>query len=556
MQRYPTLGRWLAGAGTAAVFGTVVLFMMASSRDDDSKDKKDGEIKSGADSWVMYGGDPSRNLVNTKVKGLPANWDVDPKAPVNIKWAADLGSKSYGGPLVAGGKVFVGTNNQKPRQKFLMEGDKKIPLVNEKGKPIDLGVLMCFSEKNGDFLWQQVFFKLAAGQVQDWPLEGLCSTPVIEGDRMYYVSNRCEVVCGGTDGSFHWKLDMIKELGVFPHNIAACSPLLIGDDLWVITANGVNEDHINVPSPKAPSFIRVDKKKGKVTWQDNTPTEHLVKAGKAGAEITENFFKTLVNRGELIQHGQWSNASYGVVEGQAQVVFPGGDGWLYSFDPKTTKLLWKFDCNPKDAKYELGGKGTRSDFIATPVIYKDRVYIGTGQDPEHETGVGHLWCIDMNKRGDVSPELVVNAKVWPPKTKPNPNSAMVWHYGGPIAAKDKGKIDRNYYFGRTMSTCAIHEDLVYAAELGGYIHCLDAKTGQLHWSHFIKASTWSSPYWADGKVYLGDDDGTVHVFAHGKQKKLLAQNDMGRAVRATPIAANGTLYVMTENRLYAIAEKK
>ena len=66
-----------------------------------------------------------------------------------------------------------------------------------------------------DFLWQQVFFKLAAGQVCDWPLEGLCSTPVIEGDRLYYVSNRCEVVCGGTDGSFHWKLDMIKELGVF-----------------------------------------------------------------------------------------------------------------------------------------------------------------------------------------------------------------------------------------------------------------------------------------------------------------------------------------------------
>ena len=61
---------------------------------------------------------------------------------------------------------------------------------------------------------------------------------------------------------------------------------------------------------------------------------------------------------------------------------PGGDGWIYSFDPDG-KLLWKFDCNPKDAEYELGGKGTRSDFIATPVIYKDRVYIGVGQDPEH-----------------------------------------------------------------------------------------------------------------------------------------------------------------------------
>src|SRR5262249_9175073 len=160
--------------------------------------------------------------------------------------------------------------------------------------------------------------------------------------------------------------------------------------------------------------------------------------------------------------GQWSNPAYGVVNGKPQVVFPGGDGWIYSFDPESGKLIWKFDCNPKDAKYELGGKGTRSDFIATPVIYKNQVYIGTGQDPEHEDGVGHLWCIDMTKEGDVSPTLVTDAKVWPPKTKPNPNSAMVWHYGGPADPKKTG---RNYYFGRTMSTCAIHDDLVYAGEL-------------------------------------------------------------------------------------------
>jgi outer membrane protein assembly factor BamB len=323
--------------------------------------------------------------------------------------------------------------------------------------------------------------------------------------------------------------------------------------VFVITANGVDEDHINVPAPRAPSFIKLDRDTGNVLWQDNDPTIRLTQVAKEGDQL--DFFKRLVNRGELIQHGQWSNPSYAVVDCQPQVIFPAGDGWLRAFDPATGKLLWKFDCNPKDAEYELAGKGTRSDFIASAAIYKNRVYIGVGQDPEHNPGVGHLWCIDMTKRGDVSPELVTDYSVWPPKTKKNPDSALVWHYGGPITdPAERKKLRRNYYFGRTMSTCAIHDGLVYAAELKGILHCLDAESGKVYWTHDTESQTWSSPYYADDKVYLGNDGDMVLVFAHGKQKKLLAQNDMGGHVRAAPVAANGVLYVMTENKLYAIAE--
>jgi outer membrane protein assembly factor BamB len=143
--------------------------------------------------------------------------------------------------------------------------------------------------------------------------------------------------------------------------------------------------------------------------------------------------------------------------------------------------------------------------------------------------------------------------VFPPKIKPNPNSAKVWHYGGPA---DVNKVGRNYYFGRTMSTCAIHDDLLYVAELAGYLHCLDAKTGKSYWLYDTKSPVWSSPYWADGKVYLGTDSGSMFVFAHGKEMKMLAENDMDSKVRATPVAVNNTLFVMTENKLFAIANKK
>lgn len=537
----PTCGRTgrrsLAAVLTVALLGgAIVLGGLAnhSAKRTEADDKaSDGE------SWSMYGGTASRNMVNTKVKNLPAEWDITKKE--NIRWSADLGSKAYGGPIVSGGKVFVGTNNQKPR-------DPKFK--DPKGRPIDLGVVMAFNEAKGDFLWQLPFYKLAAGRVMDWPLEGICSTPFVEGDKLYFVSNRCEVVCASTAGKILWKLDMIKDLGVFPHNIASCSPLIIGDKMFVVTSNGVDEGHINVPAPKAPSFLCLDKKDGKVLWKNNFPSAKLLEVPREKDQ--KAFFKRLVNRGELLQHGQWSNPSYAVVQGQQQVIFPGGDGWIYSFEPDRGKLIWKFDCNPKDAFYELGGKGTRSDFIATPVIYDDKVYIAVGQDPEHEVGVGHLWCIDMNKKGDVSPQLVTDDSVFPPKTRDNPNSAMVWHYGG----KADPKTGRNFVFGRTMSTCAIHDGLVYVAELEGHLHCLDAKSGKPYWHHDTKGQTWSSPYWADNKVYLGNDAGSLFVFAHGKEKKVLAENDMDSPVRATPVAANGTLYVMTENKLYAIANKE
>src|SRR5205085_3571754 len=125
-------------------------------------------------------------------------------------------------------------------------------------------------------------------------------------------------------------------------------------------------------------------------------------------------------------HGQWSSPAYAVIGGMPQVIFGGGDGWLYSFRGEATKdgkaeLLWKFDCNPKESKYVLGGRADRNHIIGTPVIYEGRVYVGVGEDPEHGEGVGHFWCIDPTKRGDVSPELAFNVK---DLTKPIPHRRL------------------------------------------------------------------------------------------------------------------------------------
>jgi outer membrane protein assembly factor BamB len=332
---------------------------------------------------------------------------------------------------------------------------------------------------------------------------------------------------------------MMSELGVFPHNLATCAPLLVGDVLFVVTSNGVDEGHIDIPAPGAPSFLALDAGSGKVLWKSNLP-------------------------GKNILHGQWSNPAYTVVRGEPQVIFPGGDGWLYSFAPKSGELLWKFDCNPKSARYTLGGDATRNDFLATPVVWENKLYIGVGQDPEHRKGVGHLWCIDItrkpaNKDRDLSPfsDPKDPNPTFDPTDPRNRDSGLVWHYGGEDNTPDA---PRDWYFCRTLSTCAVHEGLCYEADLDGMFFCFDARTGKVLWSHDLQGDTWSSPYVVDGKVYIGNEKGVIHIFAHGRTKKIVNKIRMGRTARVrTPvIACNGVLYVVSENpcRLWAIAAVK
>jgi outer membrane protein assembly factor BamB len=544
MNSNPLIRRWLLLGATVSVFAAILAFLtltpaptpLGGSALAEEKAKE----KEAARNWALWGGTVQRNLVNLQEKNIAVDWVSAPKKGAkekNILWSVPLGSKAYGGPTISGGKIFIGTNNQVPRDKAIT-GDK--------------GVIMCFREADGSFLWQLVHDKLEAGRVKDWPEEGICSAPVIEGDRIWYVSNRCEVICATTnglaagnvgpfkgekyasknDGDIIWKLDMIEDLGVFPHNLATCSPLIVGDTLFVITSNGVDEGHINIPAPDAPSFLAINKNTGKVLWKDKSP-------------------------GTNIMHGQWSNPVYTVVDEKPMVIFPGGDGIIYAFNPTSGELIWKFDCNPKGAKYFLGGKGTKNDFVCTPVVYKNKLYIGVGQDPEHKKGVGHLWCIDItkkptNKDKDLSPfsDAKDEAPQFDPKDPRNKNSALVWHYGG----ADKDDEERGYRFGRTMSTCAVHEGLCFAADFDGFLYCFDAESGKLHWKHELGQDTWSSPTWIDGNIYIGNESGKMTIVKASKELKIVKEVTMRGKIRATPVAVNGVLYVMTENpcRLWAI----
>jgi outer membrane protein assembly factor BamB len=394
--------------------------------------------------------------------------------------------------------VFVGTNNEKLR-------DPK--------QGGDRGVLMAFRESDGEFLWQQTHVKLESGRANDWPFQGVASSPLVVGDRLYYTSNRGVVFCldingfrdnkndgvqdekltGPNDADVVWSFDMMEEVGSYPHNMSNSSPVMLGDLIFVSTSNGQDESHVHIPSPKAPAIIALNKNTGKLVWEDNSVEDRIL-------------------------HGQWSTPSVGRIGGVEQVVSAQGDGWVRGYEPTTGKKLWEFDTNPKDSVWPR----TRNELIATPVIFQDRVYIGNGQDPEHGEGVGHFYAIDATKRGDIT------------------KTGLIWQY-------DKTR--------RSISTAAIADGLVYIADFSGFLHCLDAMTGKEYWTHDVFAAVWASPFVVDGKVYLGDEDGDIVVMQHGKEKKVLAETNMGSAVYGTVVPAHGALIINNRNQLFSLSIK-
>ncbi len=502
----------------------------------------------------MWGGALDRNMVSGET-GLPdsfrpgkpaTGWESE-VTPLNIKWAARLGTHTLSTPAVAGGKVFIGTNNGTPRNPIL-RGDRS--------------VLMCFNEGDGQFLWQLAApkRKQSGSFAGDFAGLGICSSPAVDGDCVYVVTSRCEVLCLSVDGlakgnrgpfldeaqylaqpidekvsvgpdgaevacipgapvklsaidaDILWGFDMTQQVHSWPHDACDCSILVYGDYLYVGTSNGIDATHRFMVSPNAPSLIVLNKHTGRLVAVDSA------------------------NIGPRVFHGQWSSPSLGVVNGQPLIFYGGGDGFCYAFDarpqpglagqPGSLPLVWWCDCNPADYRVRNGRRipyKTRGDgpceIIATPVFHDNRVYVSIGQDPRHGPGKGCLNCIDATKTGCIS------------------DTGIVWRYRG---------------INRSLSTVSVADGLVYAADFAGTVHCVEAETGQPLWTQDTGAPIWGSTLVADGKVFVGTEGGDLWVLQAGRQPKVLGTVAMDGPVYTTPVAANGVLYVTSEKWLYAV----
>ena len=513
-----------------------------------------------AEDWPQWGGSHGRNMASD-AKNIPLSFgpgkqkddsrQIDLSTARNVKWAIVLGSQTYGNPVVSGGKLIVGTNDAM--------------LKDPRFKKTRGGLVICCDVETGETLWKLVVPRYVVrerGFYMDQMNLGICNSATIEGDRAYVVTGRGEVLCldmngqsDGNDGPFKdegkfmvptgrpaaklnksdadiiWRYDMITALPVRPHDAVSCAALIHGDFVYAGTSNGPDLSHINVPYPDAPSFIVLNKKTGKLVAKDDEKI------------------------GRRVLHGQWSSPSKGQVGDKTLIFFGGGDGLLYAFEPiskapggektATLKKAWSYDCNPRDYRFDAKGKKRLyqrltgparnnvrgdgpSEIIATPVFHNGRVYVATGHDPNHGTGKGMLSCVDA----------ATGKKIW-----------------------DSREVDR------TLSTCSIYDGLLFIADYTGDVHCFDADSGKLHWTHHTDpeygkypfrttSPLWSSTFAVDGKVYLGTERKEMWVFKTSKKKKILRKIPLLDKMSNTPIIAGGVMYVTAGRHLYAVTSGK
>jgi outer membrane protein assembly factor BamB len=474
---------------------------------------------------VRWGGTTSPNMV-AAATGLP-----DDPGNCTPRWEVKLGTHQYSIPTIDRGRVYIGA------------GDAG---VSRPGfTPTGGGIVMCVEQATGQLLWQLASPRYMPGvkppfHFDQWKC-GICSGPVVDGDRVYVVGNRGDILCldrdgqahghagsftnelaymgitncppdnarGPTDGRIIWRYDMLSELGIVPHDVCGSTLLIVGDLLYACTSNGLDDRHKKVPAPLAPTLIVLDKKTGRLVARDDEKI------------------------GQRLFHCNWSSPSAGQVNGRMLIFFGGGDGILYAFEPpvpapdgsvQLLKKVWSYDCNPpayrfrdgQPVPYSLWNRNSPdgpSEIIGTPVCHNGRVFVAIGQSPVHGNGHGCLSCV----------EAATGQKIW-----------------------DSQLVDR------TLATPAIADGLLYLPDTTGNLHCFDAVTGHRYWVHPLGAKCWiASAFVSDGKVYASTEDSVLWVLKHDKALHVLSRTQLkSRAI--TPTAVTGVLYLPTQRGLLAL----
>ena len=468
---------------------------------------------------IVCGAEPRRSA-------LPEPFSAD-----RLLWELELGSHQYTVPRIDGEQIFIGVNDLRIDH----------PAVQPSGG----GILMCREAATGKLIWQLPIPRNMAGNTPPshfghWKC-GVCSQPAVDGDRLFIVGPRGDVLSidrngqadgndgpflddarymgvpsdsdyqlTDTDGDIVWRFDLLEELGVVPHDVCGSSPTQYGDCVYFCTSNGQGHRHATIVNPDAPSLIAVEKATGRLVATDDEP-------------ISAN---TL--------HGQWSSPLAAQFDGRPMIVFGGGDGILYAFEPvdastvadkpRKLKTIWKRDCCPADYRIRDGRplpySGWKnklpdgpSEIISTPAVHAGRVYVAIGQSPIHGPGRGMLSCID------------------------GATGAVVW---------------QNREVDRTLSEAAIHDGLLYLPDYSGKLHCIDAETGKTVWQHDLGGGVWcASATVADGRVFVGTERMAFWVLKAGREKEVFSRGRV-QSMAITTAVGEGTFYLPTQRRIFAV----
>lgn len=270
----------------------------------------------------------------------------------------------------------------------------------------------------------------------------------------------------------------------------ACLDVESGKVLW--TQKGIKLNHEN-----GPGSTPVLWKNRLVIQCDGSDRQSILALDTESGEIAWETPRS----GQLHENPQFKKA-YGTplvvhLNGREQLISPGAN-WLYSYDPETGQELWRLS-------YEVLG----FSIVPRPVFGEGKIFFSTSfLQPE-------LLAVDVT--GD-EPKIAWRCKRQAP-TMPSPL----------LVGKE-----------------------LYMVSERGIMSCLDAETGEDHWTARLGGNFSSSPLFADGKIYVGNRDGQVFVLRPGKTFDLVATNELDSGVMASPVALRESLILRTEESLYRI----
>jgi len=188
-----------------------------------------------------------------------------------------------------------------------------------------------------------------------------------------------------------------------------------------------------------------------------------------------------------------------------RVIVSPASNFCMGYDPKTGKELWR-------VKYPKPGWS----LIAAPVYAHGLVFLSTGYVNQH------LIAFKPEGSGDITANVVWQTKRDAPNT-PTPQ---------------------------------VIGDELYMLSDSGFLTCLDARTGKVHYAERLAGKAYSaSPIVADGKMYFTSEDGVGQVVAVGKEFKVLTRSELKEKTFATFVPVEGALFVRTESQLYRFDPK-
>ncbi len=395
-------------------------------------------------------------------KGLPDSFKVDGE---NMLWRKESFA-TRATPIVMNGRLYTICRSEPETTK---EAEKTV----------------CVNAETGELIWESIhniFLSDAPSERIGWA--SLVGDP--ETDKVYMLGLGCVLQClEGKTGKILWEKSMLEEYGMLSTYGGRTNFPTIFEDMLFVSGVTTGWDQIAIPAHRV---LALDKKTGAPIWMMGT---------RPRPEDTT-----------------YSTSIFTVLNGQAAMVFGAADGAVYALQPRTGKVIWKYQASPRGIN-------------VTPLVENGIVYCAHGEQNESDrTILGAIFAFDGNTTGDI------------------PDSKLLWSVPGKTIGR---------------SSPVMVGERVYFADDSGALIGINAKTGKVEFEKKLGRIMFGSPVVSEGKIYIGENTGRMYSLKPTENGiDILGQtrlNDGGEVFGSIAIA-NGRIYLPTNKALFCIGKKE